>query len=105
MCENDGPNTLSIVAGDFSQSNLVGIMPVCKQCVKCPSRNNRILDHCYCKVKKANKSVSRSSYSDADHATIISIPSNKLMLKCCIPKTKTVNVWMPEAIERLQDCF
>ena len=27
------------------------------------------------------------------------------LLKRCRPKTKTVNVWMPEAIERLQDCF
>ena len=52
MCENDDPNTLSIVAGHFSQANLEGILPEYRQYVTCPSLNNGMLDHCHCKVKK-----------------------------------------------------
>ena len=80
-------------------------MPQYKQYATCLSRNNRILYHCYCKVEKAYKTVSRSCYGDAGHTTIMLIPIYKQMLKRCKPKTKTVNLWMPEAIERLQDCI
>ena len=69
------------------------------------SRYNWILDHFYCKVKEAYKSVSRSCCGDAGHATIMLIPICRQQLKRCKSKTKTVNAWMPEAIERLQDCF
>ena len=103
MYENDDPNTLSIVAGDFNQANVVGIMQEYKQYATCPSRNNRILDHCYCQVKRACKSV--SCYCDADRTTIMVIPIYEQQLKRCRPKTITVDVWMPEAIERLEDCF
>ena len=51
-CQNDDPNTVSIVAGGFNQANMESTMPENKQNATCPSRNNRILDHCYCKVKK-----------------------------------------------------
>ena len=56
-------------------------------------------------MKKGYKSVSHSCYGDADHATIMLIPICKQQLTPCTPSTKTVNVWMPDAIERLQDCF
>ena len=50
-CENYDPNTLSIAAGDINQANIESIMPEYKQYATCPSINNRILHHCYCKVK------------------------------------------------------
>ena len=103
MCENGGPITLSIVAGDFRQANLVNIMPEYKQHVTCPSRNNGILDHCYYKVKRAYKSLSHSCEGDADHAHIMMMPIYGQMLERCKPSTRTVNVWMPDANERLQD--
>ena len=62
MCEIDDPNTLSIVAGDVNQANLVCIVPEYRQYVTCPSRDDGIFDHCYYKLKKAYKSVSRSCY-------------------------------------------
>ena len=55
-------------------------MPEYKQYVICPSGNNRILDHCFCIVKKAHKSASRSCYGDADHASIMCINDNNLIL-------------------------
>ena len=58
-CDIDDPNTLSIVAGDLSQANLKGTMPVHRKYATRPSRDNRILDHCYCKEKKDYKSVLR----------------------------------------------
>ena len=56
-------------------------------------------------MKKADKSVSRSCYGDADHATTMLIPISTQGLKHCKPRKKTVNVLIPEAIERLQDCY
>ena len=40
MCDIDDPNTLSIVAGDVNQANLVCIVPEYRQYVTCPSRDN-----------------------------------------------------------------
>ena len=56
-------------------------------------------------MKKAYKSVPHSCYGDAGHATIMLIPVYKQRLKSSKPKKKTVNVWMPDAIERLQHCL
>ena len=50
--ENKHPDTLSIITGDFNQSNLSTVMPNFHQTVHCPTRRNKTLDHCYCKIKK-----------------------------------------------------
>ena len=89
-CVNDNPNTLSIVVGDINHANLECTMPEYKQYATCPSRNNTILDLYYCKVKKAYKSVSRTCYGDADHATIMMTSINKRKLKCCRFITKPI---------------
>ena len=81
MCEKDDPNASSIVAGDFNEASMVSTMPEYKQYVTCLSRNNRILYRCYCQVKKADRSVTRSCYGDANHATIMLIPIYKQQLK------------------------
>ena len=99
-CKNNHPNTLCIVAGDFNQANVESTMPEYKQYVICPPKGNGMSDHCYCKVKIGNKSVSRSCYGDADHATIMLISIYRQQLKHCRPKTTTVDVWMPGEIER-----
>ena len=48
--ENDDPDTLSIVLGDFNRSNLKDNLPNFRQVITCPTREQSILDHCYLKV-------------------------------------------------------
>ena len=103
--ENSDPGTLSIVSGDFNQANLRSSLPEFKQYVTCPTRNDRTLDHCYCKVKNAFKSVTRASFGNSDHATVLLIPVYKQQLKQSKPAQRTVKVWSPAAIDELQDCF
>ncbi|PIK46328.1 hypothetical protein BSL78_16816 [Apostichopus japonicus] len=105
ICENSDPNTLSIVAGDFNQVNLRSSMPEFKQYVTCPTRENKTLDHCYCKVKNVYKSISQASIGNSDHSTILLIPVYKQRFKQQKPVKRTIKVWSQETTEELQDCF
>ena len=45
--EKGEPDTVSIVLGDFNQANLRTNLPNYHQVVTCPTRKDKILDHCY----------------------------------------------------------
>ena len=62
--ENANPGAISIVAGDFNHANLKKGLPKYYQHVKCPTRNNKILDHSYSTIKNAYKSLKRTPLGD-----------------------------------------
>ena len=103
--ENSDPNTLSIILGDFNQANLRSALPNYHQLVTCKTRGDNILDHCYCSIKGAYKSIKRPSIGNSDHATVLLIPAYKQQLKQSKPTKKTVKVWTEEATEKLRGCF
>ena len=47
------PDSAVIVLGDFNKANLSRALPKYQQQVKCPTRGERTLDHCYCTIKNA----------------------------------------------------
>ena len=51
--ENDHPDAVSIVAGDFNHTNMKTVLPKYYQHVSCPTRGDKILDHCYSTIKNA----------------------------------------------------
>lgn len=103
--ENSDPDTLSIVLGDFNQVNMRTVLPDFRQQVTCPTRGDRTLDHCYCKLKGAYKSVPRANFGNSDHSTVLLIPAYKQKLKQSKPTQRTIQVWSQESVDQLQDCF
>lgn len=75
--ENADPETLTIVAGDFNRANLKSVAPKYRQFVTCPTRGSATLDHCYCPVKGAYKSIPRASLGNSDHSVVFLIPAYK----------------------------
>ncbi|KAJ8019291.1 hypothetical protein HOLleu_42192 [Holothuria leucospilota] len=103
--ENRDPDTLSIIAGDFNQANLKTVLPSFKQHVTCPTRGQRTIDHCYCKVKSAYKAIERSGLGTSDYSVVLLILPRKQELKQRTPVERNVTLWPQSAIEELRDCF
>ena len=96
---------MSIILGDFNQAKLKTVLPNYTQHVTCPTREDKIIDHCYSKIKCGYKSVERSALGSSDHSMIMLIPAYKQRAKTSKPETKQVAQWTQCAVETLQDCF
>ena len=103
--ENSDPGALSIVCGDFNQANLRSVLPNYKQFVTCSTRGPNTLDHCYCLVRGAYKSVQRANLGNSDHSTILLIPAYRQALKQTRPVKKLVQLWPESVIGKLRGCF
>ena len=57
IVENDNPDTTVLIFGDFNHTNLRKVLPKYKQNVTCPTRDGKILDHCYTTIPDAYHSV------------------------------------------------
>ena len=68
--ENDHPDAVSIVAGDFNHTNMKTVLPKYYQHVSCPTRGDKILDHCYSTIKNAYRSMPRPHYGRSDHSSV-----------------------------------
>ena len=65
--ERTNPDSLVIVLGDFNKGNLTRELPKYKQFIKCPTREENILDHCYTTVSSAYHAVPRAALGLSDH--------------------------------------
>ena len=92
-------------SGDFNQANLSTIMPNLHQTVSCPTRLNKTLDHCYCKIPNSYKAIQRSSLGNSDHSCVLLVPKYKQKVKTAQPTTQTRTHWGSTAVESLQNCF
>ena len=68
------------------------VAPNYRQFVTCPTRGSATLDHCYCPVKGAYKSIPRASLGNSDHSVVFLIPAYKQELKQSKPTKKTVRI-------------
>ena len=89
--ENQHPNSLVLVSGDFNKANLKKYMPKFHQQVSCPTRGDRTLDHLYCPVKNAYKSIQRPHLGNSDHLMVLLIPKYKQKLKVSKPVSRTIH--------------
>ncbi|KAJ8018803.1 hypothetical protein HOLleu_43013 [Holothuria leucospilota] len=104
--ENRDPDTLSIIAGDFNQANLKTVLPSFKQHVTCPTRGQRTIDHCYCKVKSAYKAIERSGLGTSDYSVVLLIlPRGADSVWQRTPVERNVTLWPQSDVEELRDCF
>ena len=103
--ENSNPTALSIITGDFNQANLRSVLPNYHQLITCATRGSKTLDHCYCTIKGAYKSIQRGNLGNSDHSTVLLIPAYKQLLKQTKPVKKTIKLWTEDATEKLIGCF
>ncbi|XP_052407385.1 uncharacterized protein LOC127952722 [Carassius gibelio] len=83
--EQQHPDSVLIILGDFNKANLSRELPKYRQHVTCPTRDSNILDHCYTTIKDAYHSVPRAALGHSDHCLIHLIPSYKQKLKSAQP--------------------
>ncbi len=55
--EQQHPDSVLFILGDFNKANLSRELPKYRQHVTCPTRDSNILDHCYTAIKDAYHSV------------------------------------------------
>ncbi|XP_056882173.1 uncharacterized protein LOC130522140 [Takifugu flavidus] len=103
--ERTYPDALVIVLGDFNQSNLRYELPRYKQFIKCPTRAENTLDHCYTTVKDAYRAIPRAALGLSDHVMVHLIPTYRQKLKLTKPSVSTTKRWTSEAVEELRTCL
>ncbi|TWW59225.1 Transposable element [Takifugu flavidus] len=103
--ERTYPDALVIVLGDFNQSNLSYELPGYKQFIKCPTRAENTLDHCYTTVKDAYWAIPRAALGLSDHVMVHLIPTYRQKLKLIKPSVSTTKRWTSEAVEELRTCL
>ncbi|TWW55957.1 hypothetical protein D4764_09G0010070 [Takifugu flavidus] len=103
--ERTYPDALVIVLGDFNQSNLSYELPRYKQFIKCPTRAENTLDHCYTTVKDAYRAIPRAALGLSDHVMFHLIPTYRQKLKLIKPSVSTTKRWTSEAVEELRTCL
>ncbi|XP_061598249.1 NLR family CARD domain-containing protein 3-like [Cololabis saira] len=103
--ERTNPDSLVTVLGDFNKGNLSHELPKYRQLIKCPTREGKILDHCYSTVSRAYHAVPRAALGHSDHLMVHLIPAYKQKLKLCKPAVRTSKQWTRKATEDLQACL
>ncbi len=103
--EQQHPDSVLIILGDFNKANLSRELPKYRQHITCPTRDSNILDHCYTAIKDAYHSVPRAALGLSDHCLVLLIPTYRQKLKSEKPVLKTVKRWTVEAEQDLKACF
>ncbi|XP_051522975.1 uncharacterized protein LOC127423033 [Myxocyprinus asiaticus] len=103
--EQQYPDSVIIILGDFNKANLTRELPKNKQHITCPTRDRNILDHCYKTIKDAYRSIPRATLGLSDHCLVHLLPNYRQKLKSAKPVVRTVKRWTNEAELELQACF
>lgn len=91
--EDKYPQAVPIAAGDFNHCSLKSVLPKYYLYVSCPTRGNKILDHCYSTNKGVYRSVPQPHFGKSDHcayATCLQAGSYKTHCEDC---TTLVRRW------------
>ncbi|KAJ8406684.1 hypothetical protein AAFF_G00296000 [Aldrovandia affinis] len=102
--QTDHPGGFLTINGDFNHAKLPKTMTGFTQYVKFRTRENMILDMMYANVKEAYSS-SALPLGTSDHNLIRLVPTYKPVVRCQPVTTRTVQLWLGEVEERLQNCL
>ncbi len=91
--EQRHPDSVLIILGDFNKANLSRELPKYRKNVTCPTRDSKILDHCYTTIKNAYHSVPRAALGLSDHCLVHRIPTYRQKLKSAKSVVNTVKRW------------
>ena len=80
-------------------------LPCFQQQVTWPTRNDKILDYCYCTTEGAYRAFLRAPLGKSDQAMEFLIPAYGQRLKTSKPTKAVVNSWSNDAIETFKACL
>ncbi len=103
--EQQHPDSVLIILGDFNKANLSRELPKYRQNVTCPTRDSNILDYYYTAIKEVYHSVPWAALGLSDHCLVHLIPTYRQKLKLAKPVLRTVKRWTNETERVLQACF
>ena len=103
--ENEYPEGVKIIAGDFNGCDISTMIPEYHQFVNCNTRGDHALDLLYCNVEDAYKVIKRAPLGNSDHCMLNCIPVYKQKLKRYRPHVMTVQKWSNENMDILKSCF
>ncbi len=73
--------------------------------VKCPTRGNKILDHCYFTIMAAHRAILWPHFGKSDHLSVFLLPTDRQKVRCAQPTVRMVQCWSTESKFKLQGCF
>ena len=89
--EQTNPDYLVIVLGDFNKGNLTHDLPKYREVIKCPTRGENILDHCYTTVRDAYHAVPRAALGHSDGPPDSCVQAETKALQTCSEDFKEVD--------------
>ena len=96
--QNEHPDALFIVAGDFNHVNLKKVLPKFHQNVDFPTRGKNILDCVYTNIKGAYRAEPLPHLGHSDHSTVMLIPAYQPLVKRIRPSRMETKTWHREAM-------
>ncbi len=103
--QKNHPEGVHVIAGDFNQARLKSVLPKFTQYMNCATRGNNILDHVYCNLKQAYRTVALPHLGCTDHLSLLLLPAYTPLRRTAKPCIKTITTWPDKALSQLQDCF
>ncbi len=91
--EQQHPDSVLIILGDFKKANISCELTKYRQHVTCSTRDSNILDQCCITIKNAYHSVPRTALGLSDHCLVHRILTYKQKSKSAKPVVKTVKRW------------
>lgn len=104
-CLNENPDSAILILGDFNGCDISGDLPNFKQYVNCSTRNDKILDLCFCNIADAYRARKLPPLGKSDHNVVLLMPTYKQALKRNPKTVKQVKVWNDATSDKLSGCF
>lgn len=103
--DNECPEGIKIVLGDFNGCVFHHIIPNYTQFVECSTRENRTLDLMFCNVNNGYRVIKKPSLGNSDHNMLYCLPVYKQKLKTEECKKISLRKWSNDCSLTLQGCF
>ena len=103
--ENDNPNAINIITGDFNNCSFHKCIPTYQQYVNFATREDRMLDPFYCNFKNCYIAKGLSPLGLSDHIMTHLIPTYRQKLKQEKPSTRQVYEWNSDVNDTVLACI
>ena len=103
--ENDNPDAVKIITGDFNNCDFGKCVPTYTQFVNFATREDKLLDPFFCNVKNSYMARKLSPLGISDHLMCHMVPVYKQIFKRYKPTEKTVYKWDDDVNNTLLACM
>ena len=103
--EDDNPEAVKLITGDFNECQFGKCIPTYKQYIRFPTRGDKLLDPVFCNIKNAYVSKELTPLGVSDHCMCHLVPVYRQKLKRSKPTERLVYQWSDEINETLLACI